>query len=211
MQFLRTAAPCAAVIVGMLSAASNAGSIRPGQERLEHQAVAALHFYEHEVALRNLAPAKFDRVHPLGGRLLASEAVYEKLLKEWEEHPLRFEHNHECVWRVLYGDLIYHRLHAHEALSPPPYSDTITTWTSDPTGPGEHHDPPKTPPAVVIVTSVPEPSTGALVASGLIFVALAAARRRACAIAAAPTSAGQVWRALRDGLVRLIDCRARDG
>jgi hypothetical protein len=177
------AALCAVAVIACLSGGAGAGSIHHAEKLGEISPAAALSFYERMVILRDAAPAKFDQVHPLAGRLLASETVYEELLKRWEAHPARFEHNHECVWRLLYGDLIHHKLHAPHPTTgqPVPPYNTITVTDNNPPGPGtpSGDNPSNPPPGGVTGSSVPEPSAGALMASGLVLVALAAARHRA--------------------------------
>jgi PEP-CTERM motif len=181
-KFMRTlgmVAPSAVAAVLWLGGVADAGSVPLHAHAAHISPAAALKFYEHEVMLRDAAPTKFDHVHPLAGRLLASEAVYEELLAKWEAHPARFEHNHACLWRLVYGDLIWHELH-------PPSLPTITTGNPGPPGPGsptgnDFPPPPggnDPPPPLHGATSVPEPSTGALMASGLALVAIAAARRQ---------------------------------
>jgi hypothetical protein len=173
-------APCAAAVVALSCSAASAGSVHfhPKPEHLSP--AAALKFYEHEVVLRDAAPEKFDRVHPLAGRLLTSEAVYEELLAKWEAHPARFEHNHECLWRLVYGDLIYHEQHPPPSSPSTPPITAITLHDDVPPGPGNPggNNPWNPPPNEFHGASVPEPSAGVLLGSGLIFVALAAVRRR---------------------------------
>jgi hypothetical protein len=190
MRALGTVAACAAALVVVLSAGAEAGSVPLDHGKPEISPKAALKFYEYVVRLWEAAPVLFDRVHPLAGRLLASERVYEELLEKWESHPARFEHNHECVWRLLYGDLIHHTLHH----SPLPVPITLGNgsppgleypYGNPPPGGGSGNPPPgggpgNPPPGGSLhITSVPEPSAGALMASGLVMVVIAAARGHA--------------------------------
>jgi hypothetical protein len=172
------AARFATFIVFSLGAGADAGSIRKGHPAALSEA-AALKIYEHEVVLRDRDPEKFDQIHKLGGRLLASEAVYEQLLHEWKAHPVKFENAHECVWRVLEGDMYYHELHPFQ---PPvlPGGDPPITPVDVFTPPGGGPTPPNDPPpgGGVHSASVPEPSAFVLLASGLVLVSLAEARRR---------------------------------
>jgi len=179
MRCLGKVGPFATAIIVWLGAGAEAGSIQLHHDRAKIEA-ADLRFYERQVMLRDLDPQKFDRVHPLGGRLLSSEAVYEKLLREWEEHPGRFEHDHECVWHVLDGDMIYHELHPYvPSVDLPFHSDQGSPPVSG--GSGNHDDggPGGGPGGGIHPASVPEPSSAALLVSALVVVLLAAACRRA--------------------------------
>jgi hypothetical protein len=163
----------------LMGACAEAGSIHLHQDRAEIEDAADLRFYERQVQLRDWAPAKYDRVHPLGGRLLSEESVYEKLLAEWEAHPARFDHDHPCLWHTLHGDFLYHEL--HPVILPslptgiPPVHDEIAPpigGGGPPVPPGGGPNPPFHP------SAVPEPATGVLMLSGLILVGVAVARRR---------------------------------
>ena len=156
-----------------------AGSIHTHHSKAELESAADLRFYERVVYLRNLAPAKFDHVHPLTGRMLSDERVYEKLLDQWQDHPVRFELAHPCLWHALDGDMIYRGEHpfvptidppgslpTHAVLDPPPGG-------GDPGNPGPGGSGGGDPPG-----GVPEPSSAVMSVSALILALLAAARRR---------------------------------
>jgi len=175
MRCLGKIGPLATAIVVWLGAGAEAGSIQLHHSRAEVEA-ADLGFYEREVLLRDLAPQEFDHFHPLGGRLLSDQAVYEKLLEVWKEHPARFEDDHRCVWHVLDGDMIYHELHPHV----PSGESPVHSANGYPPGggnPGIHDN--GNPGGGIHSGSVPEPTSAALMASALIVVLLAAAWRRA--------------------------------
>ncbi len=184
MHFLGKAAPFAAAIVYGCAAAAQAGSIPIHHARALSEA-AAVKIYEHEVALFDRDPQKFDQVHKLGGELLSSESVYEKLLHEWQAHRARFEQDHQCVWRVLEGDMYYHELHPS---APPNLSiggDPITLGVPGPPG-GGPSDPGGPPPGGGFQTaSVPEPSALLLLGLSLALVVLAVAFGRRTSTGAA--------------------------
>jgi hypothetical protein len=167
---------CAAVIAVCCGAHTGAASInyRPSQAELD---AINLGKYEREVEAHDRAPVMFDRIHPLGGRLLESEHVYEKLLQQWEAHPARFEFEHRCLWHVLAGDEIWHKTHPPvPPIGPinvnpvvpngPPPGDVFPNTT--PGGPDNPDSP---------APGVPEPSS-AIIAFGAVSTALAAAAVR---------------------------------
>jgi len=177
---LGKAGATAAAIVILLGGGAEAGSLQLRYNAAEID--AAISHYEREVILRDWAPEKFDRVHPLAGRMLSDESVYEKLLREWEEHPARFERNHRCLWHVLVGDMLYHEEHPFVPLVVHPGDVPAYSENSNPQGggnPGNHDNGGSG--GGIHSASVPEPSSMALLISGLIAVLLAAACRRAYA------------------------------
>jgi hypothetical protein len=175
-----------AALVVLLGTSVEAGSIHLHRTKAEIEDARDLKFYEHVVSLRNLDPKKFDRVHPLTGRMLTDERVYERLLHEWRTHPIQFELSHRCLWHTLHGEWLWRSEHPFIPAFIPP----VETRTHVVSGP-----PPDSPPdghpgshdqgggggggGGVHDGSVPEPSSWVLALSAVSLASLAAARRRA--------------------------------
>jgi hypothetical protein len=180
MRCLGKVGPFAAAVVVLLGAGVEAGSVPIRHDPAQIEA-AAIKLYEREVVLRDMDPKAFDRVHRLGGRMLSNESVYERLLREWEEHPARFERDHRCLWHVLRGEMYFHELHPFVPPLDPPrdWPGPRENAPQQPGGgdPGNHHD--GGPGGGIGSASVPEPSSAALLASALAVVLLAATCRRA--------------------------------
>jgi hypothetical protein len=176
MRCLARVAPFAPIILLGLGAPAEAGSVHVHHSQARINAIE-LNDYEKAVRSRDRDPAKFDQIHPLGGQLLSSELVYEKLLAEWKAHPLKFELEHKCLWHVLAGDEIYHEMHPVVPPNPP---GGITEFVIPNPPPGNENPPPGGgPPNDPPSGSVPEPSSGILMFSALVVALVAAARRRA--------------------------------
>jgi len=167
-------------IAVMLGTSVEAGSIHFHHSKAEIEAADDVRFYERVVTMRDLAPAKFDHVHPLTGRMLSDERVYVKLLHEWKEHPVRFELAHLCLWHVLDGDMLCRIEHPTVPALVPSGELPIQPENGSPQGGGDsgnHHNGGSD--GGIHSASVPEPSSAALLISALIVVLLAAACRRA--------------------------------
>jgi hypothetical protein len=171
--------PVVAVLAALCTSVE-AGSIHLTHSKAELEAAADVRLYEQVERMRELAPAKFDHVHPLAGRMLSNERVYEKLLHQWTEHPLRFELAHPCLWHVLHGKMLYRHDHPlFPAVSPsgelPPQAENF--FPPDVGDPGNHGQGGSG--GGIHSGSVPEPSSAVISLTGLILASLAAARRRA--------------------------------
>ncbi len=162
---------------------ARAGSVRVTKAEDE---TARIRLYEHEVNLRAENPLAFDQKHPTLGMVLASEQGYDEFLAERTFPRLLCVHT-PFLWRVVAGDIFYHRLHPWP--EPPIASGT---------GPGlSAGDLPGGNPAggggsgnnapggsggsgggTFSSASVPEPSSFVLLASGVTLALIAALRRR---------------------------------
>ena len=134
-----------------------------------------IRLYEHEVNLRDQDPTAFDHKYPVLGQVLSSEAGYDKFLEERTfHHGLLCEHD-PFLWRVVDGDILYHKLHPF--IGPPLSPDSGPTLTID-TLPGAGGPNPPGSGGTIHSSSVPEPSSWVLMVSGVILALLAVARRR---------------------------------
>jgi hypothetical protein len=174
---------------------AQAGSVTGVPTKAEVRAARIL-LYEHEMSVFDKDPTRFDEHDPVLGRILASEEGFDAFLARHTFPRLLCKHT-PFLWRVIDGDILYHRLHpfAIPATSPDSgptplggnTSDGIppggTGITPDGGGPGGH-DPgggsgsgggsgPTIHPA-----SVPEPSSWVILASGVTFALIAALRRQ---------------------------------
>jgi hypothetical protein len=171
MHCLRKSASFLAALLMAPCASVDAGSIHLHQSKAE-LAAADLRFYERVVAMRDLAPEKFDHVHPLAGRMLSDDRVYERLLDQWLAHPRRFELAHPCLWHVLDGYSIYRREHPFISAIDTPSGLPIRPLLDPPSVDPPPLDPPIPP------GGVPEPSSVCLSLTAFILVAAASAVRR---------------------------------
>jgi hypothetical protein len=179
MPFSANSLPVVAVLVALCTSLE-AGSIHFTHSKAQLDAAADVRIYERVERMRELAPTKFDHIHPLAGRMLSNERVYEKLLRQWEDHPARFELAHPCLWHVLHGKMLYRRDHPlFPAVVPsgelPPQVQNYSP--PDVGDPGDHGQ--GGPGGGIHPGSVPEPSSAVISLSGLILASLALARRRA--------------------------------
>jgi hypothetical protein len=174
---------------------AQAGSVTGVPTKAEVRAARIL-LYEHEMSVFDKDPTRFDEHHPVLGRILASEQGFDAFLAKHTFPRLLCKHT-PFLWRVIDGDILYHRLHpfavptsGSESGPTPPGGSTSdgtppggTGTTPDGGGPGGH-DPgsgggsgggsgPTIRPA-----SVPEPSSGILMVSGVTLALIAAFRRR---------------------------------
>ena len=144
---------------------------------------ARIRLYEHEMNLRAQDPASFDRKHPVLGKLLTGEKGLDDFLRQ-----RTFHHGLLCVhtpfiWRVVDGDILYHKKHPFGSLPLIPGGGPAFNVDNGPGasasagggsgahgtgGSGDTFHP----------SSVPEPSAWVLMASGLVLALVAFARRR---------------------------------
>ena len=156
---------------------ARAGSVRV--TKAEDQA-ARIRLYEHEMKLRSLDPAHFDHKYPTLGKVLASEQGFDNFLAK-HTFPRLLCVNTPFLWRVIAGDIFYHKLHPWQTTTadsggaptfpsgdPPGGSPAGGPGTTDPGGTGG---------TTVQVNSVPEPSSLVLLGSGLTLALVAATRR----------------------------------
>jgi hypothetical protein len=189
-------------LVALSNAGASAGSITPGDpyshpdphSRISIGGVesARIRLYEHELDLRAVNPTCFDLKHPVLGMVLASEKGYDAFLSDHTFKKLFCEHT-PFVWRVVAGDIFYHKIHPFETAPPvsgggPPAvvhgssgGSPISGGGSPPgrgSGGSSSPDGPGGPGGTVGTASVPEPSSWVLMTSGLALAALAYGRRR---------------------------------
>ena len=171
---------------------ASAGSVHVTKPEVQS---ARILLYEHEMGLYKHDPTRFDEHRPVLGRILASEEGFDAYLAKHTFPRLLCVHT-PFLWRVIDGDILYHRLHPFATA--PSVPDTVTAppggntpaadppgTNSDPQGgggPGGHNpggagsgggSGPTIQPA-----SVPEPSSFVLMATGGGLALLAAIRRR---------------------------------
>ncbi len=154
---------------------ASADSVRVTKPEVQAERIL---LYEHEMGLYNRDPTRFDEQHPVLGRILASEEGFDAYLAKHTFPRLLCKHT-PFLWRVIDGDILYHRLHPFA--KPPSVPDTELTPpggnTSDSTppgggGPGGGSGP------TIHQSSVPEPSSWVILASGVALAFIAALRRR---------------------------------
>jgi hypothetical protein len=140
---------------------------------------ANIRLYDRDVSERDRDITGFDQKHGMLGEVLGSQQFYEQELLAWKSHPVRFEHEHPGLGRVIDGDMLFHAKH--------PFEPSITVVPSGLLQPGDSGGTvPKTPgqPGGGIVTSqsqissVPEPASGVLGFTALVVGLLVAALRR---------------------------------
>ena len=161
---------------------ASAGSVN--YTKAEVQAARIL-LYEHEMGVYNRDPTRFDEHHPVLGRILASEAGYDAFLAKHTFPRLLCVHT-PFLWRVIDGDILYHKLHPFA--KPPSVPDTAP---APPAGDSPDVEPPggNGGPAggggpgggsggTIHQASVPEPSSFVILATGCGLALLAAIRRR---------------------------------
>ena len=132
--------------------------------------------------LRALNPTAFDHKFPVLGKVLANEQGYDAFLSDHRFAKLLCVHT-PFLWRVVAGDIFYHRLH--------PWSATAVAsegtqglhgdgWQGGPLPPGPGPDGRNAGGSggSLQPNSVPEPSSWVLTASALVLALLALIRRR---------------------------------
>jgi hypothetical protein len=127
--------------------------------------------------VRDRNPAAFDHKYPVLGKVLASEEGFDKFLSEHKFQKLWCK-NTPFLWRVVYGDILYHKIHPF--VSPGvPYSlpDLQTDLPPVEIATNDHPGDPGGPGGGIHTNAVPEPSSWVLMASGLTFALVAATRR----------------------------------
>jgi len=111
----------------------------------------------------------FEQTHPFYAKMFNDPTMLNKLLDRWEAHEERFEYWHDCLWKVLDGYAATHegsRLQA-EYVSPPLSSTFHPAGTNEPGIANPRANAGRGAP-VPRAQGIPEPSTGALMISGLI-------------------------------------------
>jgi PEP-CTERM motif len=164
---------------------ASAGSVHYTKAEVRAERIV---LYEHEMGLYNRDPALFDEQHPVLGRILASEEGFDAFLAKHTFPRLLCKHT-PFLWRVIDGDILYHRLHPFA--KPPSVPDTVLTPpggnTADNTPPGGGdpggRDPGGGGPGggsgpTIHPASVPEPSSLVLLATAGGLALVAAVRRR---------------------------------
>jgi hypothetical protein len=163
---------------------ASAGSVRVTKPEVQAERIL---LYEHEMGLYDRDPTRFDEHHPVLGRVLASEEGFDAYLAKHTFPRLLCKHT-PFLWRVIDGDILYHRLHPFA--KPPSVPDTELTPpggnTSDSTPPGGGPgggDPGGGGPSggsgpTIHQSSVPEPSSLVILSSGVALAFIAALRRR---------------------------------
>ena len=74
---------------------------------------ARIRLFEHETTLRDENPTGFDKKFPVLGKVLASEQGFDQFLAERTFPRLLCVHT-PFLWRVIDGDILYHRIHPWE-------------------------------------------------------------------------------------------------
>ncbi len=112
---------------------ARAGSIHSPITKAEAREARIL-LYEHETSLRDANPAGFDHKHPVLGNLLAGEAGLGRFLSTHHfHHGLLCVHD-PFIWRVVEGDILYHKLHPFSNPSSPPFTGPTPPIDSVPGG-----------------------------------------------------------------------------
>jgi len=174
----------AVVLIGVFDQDARAGSVTlhdSGQMKAEVVA-ARIRLYEHEMNLRADNPAAFDHKFPVLGRVLANEQGYDAFLNEHRFAKLLCVHT-PFLWRVVAGDIFYHRLHPWSTSAQGPDGAQVVNgdgWPGgpDPSGPGSQGRNAGGSGGSIHPNSVPEPSSWVLAASALVLALLALIRRR---------------------------------
>jgi hypothetical protein len=124
------------------------------------------------MTLRALDPTAFDHTYPVLGKLLASEQGYDEFLSDHTFSRLLCKHT-PFLWRVVAGDIFYHRIHPW--LTPPPFPDGPpllqvggSPGGSPSGGGGSPGGNPGGSGGPFHTESAPEPSSWVLMASGLV-------------------------------------------
>jgi hypothetical protein len=186
----------AVALIAVSNAAASGGSVHLGLTKAEVQS-ARVELYEHEMHLHDEDPARFDHKFPVLGKILESEQGFDDFLAGHTFARLLCKHT-PFLWRVVDGDILYHRIHpfAHgpqipESLPTIHYGGPPCEGGSD----GHCHDPGGSG-VSIHSNAVPEPSSWVLMVGGLAFSLLAMTRRRVyrLAISRGPIApAGLSW------------------
>jgi hypothetical protein len=164
----------AAALIAVSNEHAGAGPVYLGHTKAEVEA-ARVRLYEHEMDVRDRNPVAFDHKHPVLGKVLASEQGLDEFLSKHTFHKLWCQ-NTPFLWRVVYGDVLYHKIHPFVTAPGVPHSfpDLHTDFP-----PVDIHTigPPGDPGGGDHANAVPEPSSWVLMASGLTFAIVAATRR----------------------------------
>ena len=125
---------------------------------------AEIRRYESDMRERDRDITGFDARHGLLGEVLGSQQIFEQELQAWKSHTDQFELEHPSLWRVIEGDLLFHKKH--------PFDPSVVVVPSGLLHPGDPSDPVITPAGLpgrrkpgfppIHPAVVPEPSSGVL-------------------------------------------------
>jgi hypothetical protein len=170
----------AVALIAVFNRDANAGAVIVNDShQLKAEVVTArIRLYEHEMTLRALNPTAFDQKFPVLGKLLANEQSYDAFLSDHRFAKLLCVHT-PFLWRVVAGDIFYHRLHPWSATegSQGLHGDGLTGGPP-PSGPGPDGRNAGGSGGSLQANGVPEPSSWVLTASALGLALLALIRRR---------------------------------
>jgi hypothetical protein len=139
---------------------------------------ANIRLYERDVSERDRNLTGFDQKHGMVSAVLGSQQIYAQDLEAWRLHPDRFGHEHHGLWRVIDGDMLFHKKHPYQQPIPPVPPGWLPRGGGGPAPPGSPSGGgPGSP--VHSYGTVPEPSSGVLGITAIVVGLLAAVCRRA--------------------------------
>ena len=131
--------------------------------------------------MRDENSTAFDHKYPVLGKILASEEGFDEFLSKRTFPRLLCKHT-PFLWRVVDGDILYHKLHPF-AIVPLIHDSLPDTQTGGSPWEGSHDHNPGGSGGLIHTDAVPEPSSWVLTFMGLVFALLAIVRRRIYRIA----------------------------